>query len=152
MAYEKLFQWEVVEISEEASRLYDMERSLLEHAYKTRIETLETLMAEVDEMKRVVLPADLYKDTPAENVKLHCLLVPSKDARVVKALLTGEVKDIIDVPKDKYYVFRNDLSTKREKKSWQRYSGSRKHFRTRYYMYMGILIIILLTFFKYMPR
>jgi len=152
MYYTKLYQWEVVKVSEDPQVLYELELMLLAHAYKTKIESQDKLISEVGEIKRFALSYDSVNKTGKKNSNVHCLLVPSKDAIVVKALLSGEVKEIIDVPKDKYYVFRNDLSAKREKKNWQRYSGTRKHFRTRYYMYMGVLIIVLLAFFKYMPR
>jgi len=148
MHYTNLYQWEVVEVARDEQMLYEMERLLLEHDYKTRIETLAYLASEGKELKRFVLPPHI----DGVSSQMYGLLVPSKDAEVVRALLTGEVQSIIDVPKDKYYVFSNDLSPKREKKSWQHRSDGKRNFRSRYYMYMGFLIVILLIVFKYMAR
>lgn len=126
-ALSHLYQWRVIYCSERESDVYDKEIFLSKHHFKTRV-----------------------KKENSESAGYE-LSVPEKDALIAVELITGEISGIIDVPKDRYYVFNEDLTRRREMK-FNPYGLKRNHLRAKYYMMMGFLLIVLLALFRFMAR
>ncbi len=77
------------------------------------------------------------------------LWVPMKDVEVAKAVLSKEVKEIVDEQKEFYHVFDEQLGYKRKRQHSKKY-GIKSHFlEAKRYAWMGFMILILLLLFKF---
>lgn len=123
---ERLYKWEVIEIrtvfTDECDYI-DSELRLNHYGIRTRVKINEAGSLE--------------------------LWVPMKDAEISRAVITNEVNEIIDVQKEFYHVFDEQLSYKNKNLYKNKY-GIRVHFlAARRYSWIGFMILILLLLFKF---
>lgn len=130
MALEHLFEWVIVHTNQEAtdfSFYLEEEKRLMQHGIRTR-----------------VLPNDQGGG--------YCLWVPMKDYEVSNALITGDVKVIIDTPREIYHVFEDNLTFKNEKLYKNPYQNIFKFNKFRSYLIMAfgvVMVIIVFLFVKF---
>ncbi|GAU78799.1 hypothetical protein [Fusibacter sp. 3D3] len=77
------------------------------------------------------------------------LWVPLKDAEVARAVIAGEVKEIIDVQKELYHVFDEQLTYKNKNLYKVKYGIKARFLAARRYSWIGFMILILLLLFKF---
>lgn len=83
-----------------------------------------------------------------ENNSLE-LWVPYKDAEIAEAVITKEVKEIIDEKPDFYHVFDEQLKFKNKKLYENKYAIKLHFLSAKRYSWIGILVLILLLLFKF---
>ena len=77
------------------------------------------------------------------------LWVPLKDFKVVSALYNGEVKAIIDAPKELYHVFDDDLTFKNRALYEDKYKIKLPLGRYRWLFILSLILIIMLMIFRF---
>ena len=123
---ERLYKWEVVETRTVFKDEYDyieLELKLNHYGIRTRVKI---------------------------NQEGHLeLWVPMKDAEIARAVLSKEVKEIIDEQKEFYHVFDEQLGYKNKRQHLKKY-GIKPHFlEAKRYAWIGLMILILLLLFKF---
>lgn len=130
MALEYLYEWVIVDTKLEATDLscyLEEEKRLMQHGIRTR-----------------VLPNDQDKG--------FCLWVPMKDYEVASALISGRVKTVIDIPREIYHVFEDNLTFKNDNLYKNPYQNIFKFNKFRSYLIMAfgiVLVIIVFLFVKF---
>lgn len=77
------------------------------------------------------------------------LLVPQKDEEIARAILAGEIREVIDNPVSTYHVFDDDLSYKNKKLYKNRYAVKTRFMAVRSFTWIGILLVILLLLLRF---
>jgi len=125
--YSYLYRWEILDINTDALEddcFLETEKSMMEHGIRTRVE----------------------KNLETKGFKIS---VPEKDYEVAKALYFREARAIIDVPKELYHVFEDDLSFKNKKLYINKYANLMPKRRYRPVIFMGIAVVVLLFMLKF---
>lgn len=123
----KLYEWRLVDKKLNASDdrcFLEFEKKLAEIGIRTRVK-------------------------PLEEDKGYALWVPLKDFEVVRALYTGEVKEIIDFPTELYHEFDKDLSFKNKILYEDRFGKQIKKVRYRSYLYLAAILVVMLLIFRF---
>ena len=121
-ALKNLYEWREVLKADEPEKLYEREDFLRKWYFKTRIISVE----------------DHYS-----------LQVPLKDSETALAILNEEVSAIITEPREHYYVFNEDLSYKHSFEPKHNYGVSKRYMRMARYSFVGVVIILILLFFRF---
>ena len=130
MALEHLYEWVIVHTKEEAINLgcyLEEEKRLMQHGIRTRV------------------LANDHGDG-------FCLWVPMKDYEVADALLSGRVKVVIDIQREIYHVFEDNLTFKNDKLYKNPYQNTFKFNKFRSYLIMAfgiVMVIIVYLFVKF---
>lgn len=127
MPYEYLYEWKMLDHDAGASEItcfLDFEKKMAEHSIRTR-----------------VIP----------NVALGGfeLWIPEKDFEVARALYVGEVRAIIDAPKELYHVFEGDLTFKNKVLYEDKFKVKSRYGRYRSILIIGLIILIMLVIFRF---
>lgn len=123
----KLYEWRLVDKKLNASDdrcFLEFEKKLAEIGIRTRVK-------------------------PLEEDKGYALWVPLKDFEVVRALYTGEVKEIINFPTELYHEFDKDLSFKNKILYEDRFGKQIKKVRYRSYLYLAAILVVMLLIFRF---
>ena len=126
-AYEKLYKWQAITTDTEAtdeSGFIEFEKNMAEHGIRTRI-------------------------LPNERGTGYTFWVPQKDFEVANALFTGEVKAVIDSPKELYHVFDTDLTFKNKVLYESKYKNMFGKNRYRTYIFTGVILVIMFLLAKF---
>ncbi len=130
MALEHLYEWVIVHTKEDAIELasyLEEEKRLMQHGIRTRV-------------------------LPNEQGEGFCLWVPMKDYEVADALLSGRVKVVIDIQREIYHVFEDNLTFKNDKLYKNPYQNIFKFNKFRSYLIMAfgiVMVIIVYLFVKF---
>ena len=125
--YEKLYKWQELTTDTEATdetNFIDFEKNMAEHGIRTRI-------------------------LPNEQGTGFTFWVPQKDYELAKGLFTGEVKAVIDSPKELYHVFETDLTFKNKGLYENKYKNMFGKNRYRTYIFTGVLLVIMFLLAKF---
>lgn len=79
----------------------------------------------------------------------YSLWVPLKEAQVARDYVSGEVKTIYTTPADQYKVFDDHLRYKNRALYRERYPVTKNAVTIRRTMFIGVVILALLLFFKF---
>ncbi|MBF4694587.1 hypothetical protein [Fusibacter ferrireducens] len=123
---ERLYKWEIIETRTTYKDEYDYidsELRLNHYGIRTRV-----------------------KKNEAGSLELW---VPAKDAEIARAVITKEVKEIIDVPKSFYHVFDEQMGYKNKNLYKNKYSVKMHFLAARRYSWIGFLILVLLLLFRF---
>lgn len=125
--YEKLYKWKKLTTDGDATDdtcFIETEKNLAEHGIRTRV-------------------------LPNERGTGYTLWVPLKDHEIADGLFTGEVKAVIDSPKELYHIFDTDLTFKNKVLYENKYKNLFGKNRFRTYIFTGILLVIMFLLAKF---
>ncbi len=125
--YEELYKWQELTTDSEASDetcFIEFEKNMAEHGIRTRI-------------------------LPNEKGSGYTFWVPQKDYEIARGLFTGEVKAVIDSPKELYHVFDTDLTFKNKTLYESKYKNLFGKNRYRTYIITGVILVIMFLLAKF---
>ncbi len=123
---ERLYKWIVIrstEVYEDEKYYIDYELRLNHYGIRTRVKV-------------------------SEDGKLE-LWVPLKDSEIAEAVISKEVKEIIDETPEFYHVFDEQLNYRNKKLYENKYAIKIHFLSAKRYSWIGILVLILLLLFKF---
>lgn len=127
MSYEYLYMWKMLDYNSGASEItcfLDFEKKMAEHGIRTRV-------------------------VPNEASGGFELWIPEKDFEVARALYIGEIRAIIDAPKELYHVFEGDLTFKNKALYEDTFKIKSRYGRYRSILIIGLIILIMLVVFRF---
>lgn len=89
------------------------------------------------------------KIIPLKDENGYAIWVPLKDFEVAWDVFHNNVKEVIDLPKETYHVFEKDLSYRNKSLYENKYKVSHKYMRSKYYFYLGIILLSLFALFRF---
>lgn len=127
MSYSHLYMWKMLDHNVSANEItcfLDFEKKMAEHGIRTRV----------------------LENTDVGGFELW---IPEKDFEVAHALYVGDVRAIIDVPKELYHVFEGDLTFKNKVLYEDKFSVKSRYGRYKSILIIGLIIIIMLVIFRF---
>lgn len=127
MAYDYLYKWKMLDHNVAAAEItcfLDFEKKMAEHGIRTRVQ-------------------------PNTDVGGFELWVPEKDYEVAYALYAGDVRAIIDAPKELYHVFEGDLTFKNKVLYEDKFKVRTRYGRFKSILIIGLIILLMLVIFRF---
>ncbi|MDK2867629.1 MAG: hypothetical protein PWP51_2501 [Clostridiales bacterium] len=153
---DNLYKWVTVASADHAEALYEREARLRHWQIHTRVvEKTESstggMLLMTDSGRDVKWFSHQTSAYDADKATEHSwwLQVPLKDGETASALLSGTVKEIIDQPKESYYIFNDDLSIKRPYETRGHYGIPKRFVNPWRYTLLGVIIAGMLIFFRF---